>query len=1084
MHQCPRHAVRGGLGLVRIPRWGPFPRLYLPPPSSFVPLPTAPRSRSVSHSAIEPHDPSPRTESLPPAGRRVQPDRIHPSLSGAPPREGASLVQSVAEFNRSLTSSVSCEHLDYVVSLHRPLAQLGALWHTYQQLRRDPSALTLVSAQSLVTFLRVLLGQMEVLDVEHTWRQRMLPRDFSTASPDFRCRFTYTAIVTCVLADLRSTSDLESNVTHSIHELAAMIYGRAHAWAELEGLWATVTVSWVAQFEASLGADWTAPAPADPPPNPAPLHRHMIKMASARILYYARAHNFTRCDAIDGELQFRYNLSPSRFILSTLLCAYAETGQIERAEQALHTLTDRGYHLTIHEYNALLAGYGQMRMADRVDALWQQLTTSDHPPGPNFSTYQILCHFHLDLGHPDRVKPLLEDVKQLMVSTASLHKIALIRRLMDHGLMEESEAQFYTARDIFDRRHWTLTDLFIRRGIYSNDPDMALRAFRRLLRHYKSEAALVATDGIPPGQLKIEASFLHLFLWLLQRDQCSHLEQLCSLFHDTGIHLGPVAEAMVENALNTRLRRFDTPLTNNASPPATPPVPREPPVAIQRLFESPWRSSLLTLLREYFPPEAAPDLGPLVQQLSRVYALSHRAAFDTVIKILTDRHDFSAAQRFFLFMTGQGYRPSVYIYSLVLRGLVWRNLLPEAEALRQRMLGQFGLTSPPHALKSLLAGYVRQDQLVDAKRVFLELTDTRAHGHSLSAGLAAHVSHYNYIPLDLHGYTVVMQLFGRYQDVGMVEHCYHTILRLGIRPDLKVFNALLHVYSEAQLLAPCRSIYQALLDAGLAPDHETGHLIIRAHALGGSVADLSFLYNDLCTRDVRLSSFTYNHIIQALVRTEAGFKPALELFRRMWMDSVAPGTPFTPTNLQQARDGFFRKNPDLWQHLVPAAQQADVRMDAAPAPAHAPLDNLADPDELDEGGGDDDMLPEGVVANPYIRLDPRTFHLYPRTYRNARPPCPNSLTFKILIRAAGRQRRWHVAVALFELQRSSLYFSPDLRTYGWAITAFTQLQDHASAMKYWSEFQSAPSFEVAQNHYHWSTLKELVAQNLSRITCP
>ncbi|KAJ1955962.1 hypothetical protein IWQ62_005414 [Dispira parvispora] len=900
-------------------------------------------------------------------------------------------------------------------------------------------------------------------------------------------RLTLTKMTKQLLQDMANHGQAP---TPDDFELATMIYARTHAWVEMEELWHKVSTYWIAYSEEQLRN--TTPDQSyfkiyNHFSDTEYFHQHILRLVGACIYYYARAQKFRRCQALLGEVEFRYGVRQSRFILSTLLVAYADVGRMTNALAMRQELESAGWTLSYREFNALLAGEAARPNSNGVDTLLQELEAST-TTRPNYSTYHLVINHYLNVGDKTKARHYLSKLWQYLPTTGAITRTLTIRQLIDQGLITEAEAPKHLTPIFFTKRNWNAYTVFIRRCLYTNQPDGALRAYKKLTTNLlDNTGASTLPDywdvekGRSVQQLKLESAFLLVLEWLAKRQYYFQLQELIGFGVDHGLLLSPTGEMRAKQALREHLpsRLINTMWSRT-----------------ERLFPSTRGEELARIIHDAFliSPSNKESASPsqentrkavhpqnkeetellrtrytiLLAKLASQFGMNHATAFDTVTKLLISRKNYQQAQDFFTYMMSDGTCPSPYVYTLLVKALVRCDQLEAAEQLRRQMETEFNMQLPIYAAKSLLAGYVRHHLSDQADQLFSYLTEHQVELPSFSATLLTHRSPHFQPSLDLEGYTVIMQMFSQRQELEFVEYCFSTMQNAGIRPDTKAYNVILTCYAQRGDVARCTQLYRTMVDQGLSPTPETGFSLLKCCAMHGTVTNLSTWYNDLVRREIRLTTPTYNHILQRLVRTPVGLKIALLLFERMWCDSVPQGTEFTPTKALYARDHFVRRDSDLYRQWMHSAIQNYFKNSPQPTFDEDAKDSSA-------AGGDEERR---HTLHSNSRQTPLPFRLPPRCYTHVVPPCPNSLTFKILIRAAAKRGYWTVVTGLFELQRNSMYFSPDLRTYGWAITAFSKLGDHATAMKYWSEFQSAPSFQVAQSYYHWTSLQSVVDLNM------
>ncbi|KAJ1910799.1 hypothetical protein IWQ60_010465, partial [Tieghemiomyces parasiticus] len=399
----------------------------LAPVSSPAPVPPAPAPPAPAHKPF--HSSKSPSSSEP---------TIHPVAADIA-KSRKSAIAFVARFEHNLAGAVPTgTYDDQIYGSRAPELHLPALWLDYQEIRRSLFHLRLLSPVTWERLLAVILGRIEEIDSISGWWQapdqaaRQMPGSFKSMA--WRSRVTYANIVNQLLDDLTTVAGITPSWT--VYELALMIYSRTHAWQAMEALWARAADGWTRDFEAGT-ASLTTTLPAATGshlpgylPEDAGFQRHVMRMASARVLYFARAVNVARCEAIVSEIQFLFNVQLSRCLLSLLLWANAQAGQISAAEQLRLTLAEEGHPLNTHDANALLAAYARVRDTAKLEALFAELTAGPlQDLRPNSATYRILIHYHLDLCNYPRVHELLEAARRTFSSTASLNTVALVRRL-------------------------------------------------------------------------------------------------------------------------------------------------------------------------------------------------------------------------------------------------------------------------------------------------------------------------------------------------------------------------------------------------------------------------------------------------------------------------------------------------------------------------------------------------------------------------------------------------------------------------------------------------------------------------------
>ncbi|KAJ1655651.1 hypothetical protein IWQ61_004630 [Dispira simplex] len=1025
--------------------------------------------------------------------RQFQPERIHPTLTATPDDATKLKLEALGAFESLLYIQEPYQPSDRVTGYRSLHLSLADAWYAYQGFFSTGVSLQMVLPVTFTNLFRRILGQAEVNQLDHTWRyctsvranEGPLPIPLHHAA--CQDRHTLTKMTKQLLHDMTTHGQTP---TPDDFELATMIYARTHAWVEMEELWHKVSTYWIACSEERLQII----TPEQPYlkiynhfSDPTYFRQHILRLVGACIYYYARAQKFRRCQALLGEVEFRYGVRQSRFILSTLLQAYANVGRMVNALAMRRELESAGWTLSYREFNALLAGEAIRPNSNGVDALLEELEASTTTL-PNYSTYHIVINHYLNIGDKAKARHYLSKLWQYLPYTGAITRTLTIRQLIDQGLITEAEAPKHLTPSFFTKQNWNAYTVFIRRCLYTNHPDSALRAYKKLATNLMDSTSATTTPpywdekkGHSAQQLKLESAFLLVLEWLARRQYYFQLQELVCLGVDHGLLLSPTGEIRVRQALREHLpARLINTLWSH----------------VERLFPSTRGEELVQLIHDAFltSPSSKVSVPPskgstktavhtqekettalprtqytmLLAKLASQFGMNHAVAFDTVIKLLVNRKNYQQAQDFFTHMVADGTCPSPYVYTLMIKALVRCGQLEAVEQLRHQMETQFNMQLPIHAAKSLLAGYVRHHMSDQADQLFSYLTEHQLELPSFSATLLTHRSPHFQPSLDLEGYTVIMQMFNQRQELEFVEYCFSTMQKAGIRPDVKAYNVMLACYCQSGDVVQCIQLYRTMVDRGLCPTPETAFTLLKCCAMHGTVTSLSTWYNDLVRREIRLTTPTYNHILQRLVRTPVGLKIALLLFERMWHDSVPQGTEFTPTKALYARDHFVRRDSDLYQQWMHSAIQNYFKNSPHPT--------------FDEDTKDLSTADGGEERRHNLRSNSRQVHLPfrlpPRCYTHVVPPCPNSLTFKILIRAAAKRGHWTVVTGLFELQRNSMYFSPDLRTYGWAITAFSKLGDHATAMKYWSEFQSAPSFQVAQSQYHWTSLQSVVDLNM------
>ncbi|KAJ1963632.1 hypothetical protein H4R35_007227 [Dimargaris xerosporica] len=226
----------------------------------------------------------------------------------------------------------------------------------------------------------------------------------------------------------------------------------------------------------------------------------------------------------------------------------------------------------------------------------------------------------------------------------------------------------------------------------------------------------------------------------------------------------------------------------------------------------------------------------------------------------------------------------------------------------------------------------------------------------------------------------------------------------------------------------------------------------------------------------RLNASTYNHVLQCLCRTRSGLLVALQLFKRMLQDSVPSGTKFTSVAIAETHDAFARPDPfaaNRWLAPWCVASTNDAKDDEQ-------IRVLADAPPLTSDSADHELMRQAVLHSPVSGQLP--FELPDDSHTPVRPPRPNALSFKILIRTAGHWSEWAIVAGLFELYQSHIVpATPSLRIYSWAITAYAQLGEAVLAEELWAEFRASSLYPYARQTYGWTTLEELVKLNLNHI---
>jgi pentatricopeptide repeat protein len=129
-------------------------------------------------------------------------------------------------------------------------------------------------------------------------------------------------------------------------------------------------------------------------------------------------------------------------------------------------------------------------------------------------------------------------------------------------------------------------------------------------------------------------------------------------------------------------------------------------------------------------------------------------------------------------------------------------------------------------------------------------------------------------------------MIGAYAEIGAAVEAYQLFLQMiqqGFIPDRITYVSILNACASAGVLEWVKEVHSFVLKAGLESDLRVGNALVHVYAKSGSMEDARGLFDRMKERDV----VTWNIMIAGLAQHGCGHE-ALEVFRKMNAVAVKP----------------------------------------------------------------------------------------------------------------------------------------------------------------------------------------------------
>ncbi|KAJ1973589.1 hypothetical protein H4R34_005023 [Dimargaris verticillata] len=1020
---------------------------------------------------------------------------------------GISENQAIRKYRDLLLSFRQLTHIpkhdSYDTSSHFPdyrcsLENVLSIWSVYAQLRIGPFYVAQIDQRSIECFLRRLLHLLLRRRVAFHWRS--IPKALQKPETLTELGVDDNGFITPLVMANRVYDDMQkyrSPPSSAVRELLAIIAVFSQARAQVDQAWNEALAAW----DRDQHPHSTVRRISSPLTSCIQRHikgntsRHLQHIALAMVHVYTRTGQLDKCQSVIKEYQSRLGGNLTRPMYGVLLQGYSRLHQMDMATKVWNELYSESTPPGINQYNSYLLGLAAVRDSAGFDQVLASLEQHYKYLG-DAQTCGIIILYMLSTSQFDRLRTYASRFHAspgLVISSSTrnvLHRLAT----EDLESLNTDMAHLTTTRAKDIPFVLDISLLALHYYLATNHPQEAMAMYEELLVPPFRPLPTPSPDASQPPFLwmnsRVEYGFQLMFQWLLEDKRTNALKHLVAVTVQSGVRFSIATELIVTNTLTTLLS-LETPSTESL---------------IRQLFRSTDGMTAMVYIHSVLdalphdptqwpgtasdgPTPAAPNhttlpafasksdklpsndshttlFDSLVQRLMVEYGCHPGQTFLAVLNALMGHRLLEWAELFFDYMTRNDYFPTPLVCHTMVSGYVRLKRVDQAVQFCQRAIQQYQFPLHPATLRSLISGHINAKQLDPACDLFAHLVPSfvTLDGSPLE------------LPVDLKTYTIAMRLFQHMGDIAMVDALFTQMLEVGILPDNRAYRVWFDAHAHSGDLEKVQQRYADMIQSGLVPDTDIAFHIAKTCALINDSMTLSSYFSEFVFGyQFRLNASTYNHILQCLCRTRSGLSVALQLFKRMLQDSVPPGTKFTSVAIAETHDAFTRPDPfasNRWLAPWCVSSPNSAQDDQVLALADTPLST--------SNSADHEMMRQAVLQSPVSGQ--LLFELPDDSHSPVRPPRPNALSFKILIRTAGHWSEWAIVAGLFELYQSHVSPPlPNLRIYSWAITAYAQLGEATLAEEVWTEFRTSSLYPYARQTYGWVTLEELVKLNLDHI---
>jgi len=248
------------------------------------------------------------------------------------------------------------------------------------------------------------------------------------------------------------------------------------------------------------------------------------------------------------------------------------------------------------------------------------------------------------------------------------------------------------------------------------------------------------------------------------------------------------------------------------------------------------------------------------------------------------------AYRLLLQMKQEGFKADAITFLSILNASASTGALQWVKDVHSHVL-EARLESDLHVSSALVQMYARSGSIDDAQQVFDRIKERDVIAWTVMIHAYAESGRIDDARLVFdrmkERYVITWTaMIGAYAESGCGEEAYRLLLQMkqeGFKPDAFTYTSILNACSSVGSLKWVKQVHSHVLEAGLVSDLRLGNALVHMYAKSGSIDDARQVFDSMEKRDV----ISRTALIGGLAQHGCGYE-TLETFRKMNADGVKP----------------------------------------------------------------------------------------------------------------------------------------------------------------------------------------------------
>jgi pentatricopeptide repeat protein len=322
-------------------------------------------------------------------------------------------------------------------------------------------------------------------------------------------------------------------------------------------------------------------------------------------------------------------------------------------------------------------------------------------------------------------------------------------------------------------------------------------------------------------------------------------------------------------------------------------------------------------------------------------------------------------------------------------------------------------------------------------------------------------------------YTTMIDAYAKDDQIEKAIEVFDSMKKDGIEPDVVTYTTMIDAYAKSWSIDKAIEIFDSMKMDGTRPNEVTYNTMIDVYAKDGQIEKAIEVFDSMMKDEIKPNVVTYTTIIDAYAK-DGQIEKAIEVFDSMKKDGIEPNVVTYTTMIDAyAKDGQIKKAIEVFDSMKKDGIQPDEVTNSTMIDAYAKSGSIDKAievfDSMKKDGIEPDVVAYTTMIDAYAKdgqID-KAIEVFDLMKKDGIEP--NVVTYNTVINAYAKSGSINKAIEMFDSMKED-GMRPDEVTFGTILNCFAKTGKHLKEMMKMVKEMRDSSIEF--NIHVWSSIME------------